>query len=144
MLPKTYRSNILLEAHQLHSSPFRQLLKLRSLYILIFSIYAPDSRKGGWCLVDRGCSIKKTWESNRYSSHELRLWHCPSSRNEQRRDPRRYVLKHISTEFLSAHCGHKNSVKRMRIYTSRRHLPLHLSLRRFETARFQSVKHKAQ
>ncbi len=38
----------------------------------------------------------------------------------------------------------QNPVKRMRIYTSRRHLPLHLSLRRFETARFQSVKNKAQ
>lgn len=50
----------------------------------------------------RLCSIKKAWESNRYSSHKQRLWHCPVWLNEQRRNPRRYVLKHISTEFLSA------------------------------------------
>lgn len=82
-------------------SSWKKNFKINIEHIAI-CFYAPGSRKGGCYYSYMVLQHKKAWESDRYSSHKQRLWHCPVWLNEQRRNPRRYVLKHISTEFLSA------------------------------------------
>ena len=74
--------------------------------------------------------IKKAWERTCYSSHGLRLSHCPKMLNEQRRSPRRAVYTIHPTDGVTLY---------MPPWTS--------TVAEFQTfsefARFQSVKNKA-